>query len=402
MINQFGEISIPLAGNICLTGRKSLPIINFGVANFIVQRYKTAMKYAQEYRTSDIVRSMVDRIHRISRRRVRFMEVCGTHTMSIFRHGIRSLLPETITLLSGPGCPVCVTAQSEIDAFIKLAGKENVILTSFGDLLKVPGNNSSLQQQRAIGKDVRIVYSTVDALEIARKYPDKKIVFAGVGFETTAPTVAASILSAKAMNLDNFFVFSAHKRVPPALFALMNMKNIQIDGFILPGHVSLIIGMKAYRPFFEKYHLPCVAAGFEPADILRAVQMLVEQIESGCPKLENAYERAVSEDGNPKAVRMMEEVFENTDAEWRGIGKIPDSGLAIRDEFADYDAKRRFEIDVADTENPKGCICGQILTGLKIPPDCPLYKKVCTPENPTGPCMVSTEGTCAAYYRFSN
>ena len=359
------------------------------------------MKYAAEYRTGNIIRHLTERIHQIGNRRVRFMEVCGTHTMSIFRHGIRSLLPKTMTLLSGPGCPVCVTAQSEIDAFIALAGKENVILTSFGDLLRVPGNNSSLQQQRAMGKDVRIVYSTVDALEIAQKYPDKNVVFAGVGFETTAPTVAASILSAKTMNVNNFFVFSAHKRVPPALYALMDMEKTQIDGFILPGHVSLMIGMKAYRPFFEKYQQPCVATGFEPADILRALLMLVEQIEAGSPKLENAYERAVSEDGNPKAIRMMEEVFENTDANWRGIGVIADSGLAIRDEFADYDAKRRFEIDIADTENPKGCICGQILTGLKTPPDCPLYKKVCNPENPTGPCMVSTEGTCAAYYRFS-
>jgi len=359
------------------------------------------MKYAEEYRTGNIIRHLTERIHQISHRRIRLMEVCGTHTMSIFRHGIRSLLPETMTLLSGPGCPVCVTAQSEIDAFIALAGKENVILTSFGDLLRVPGNNSSLQQQRAMGKDVRIVYSTVDALEIAQKYPDKNVVFAGVGFETTAPTVAASILSAKTMNVNNFFVFSAHKRVPPALYALMDMEKTQIDGFILPGHVSLMIGMKAYRPFFEKYQQPCVAAGFEPADIFRAILMLVEQIEAGSPKLENAYERAVSEDGNPKAIRMMEEVFENTDANWRGIGVIADSGLAIRDEFADYDAKRRFEIDIADTENPKGCICGQILTGLKTPPDCPLYKKVCSPENPTGPCMVSTEGTCAAYYRFS-
>ncbi len=359
------------------------------------------MKYTQEYRTPDIAGHFATRIREISRKKIRLMEVCGTHTMSIFRHGIRTLLPENITLLSGPGCPVCVTAQQEIDAIIELSEIGDVILTSFGDLLRIPGKHSSLQQKRAEGRDVRIVYSTTDALDIARQNPGKRVVFAGVGFETTAPTVAAAILSAKTENLKNFFVFSAHKQVPPALFALMNMEKVRIDGFILPGHVSVIIGMNAYRPFFETYHLPCVAAGFEPSDILSAIAMLVEQIEAGTPTLNNAYPRAVSDNGNPKAVRIMQSVFETADARWRGIGVITGSGLEIREQFSDFDAKTHFNIDILDTETPKGCACGDILTGIRTPPECPLYKKICTPIHPVGPCMVSSEGTCAAYFRYS-
>lgn len=359
------------------------------------------MKYLHEYRTSELAQHLVRRVHDVSRKKIRLMEVCGTHTMSIFRHGIRALLPETISLLSGPGCPVCVTAQHEIDAIIALAEINNVILTTFGDLLKVPGRNSSLLSERAKGRDVRIVYSTTDALEIAKNNPDKNIVFAGIGFETTAPTVAASILSAKMENLQNFSVFSAHKQVPPALFALMNMEKVCIDGFILPGHVSVIIGMKAYRPFFDKYQLPCVAAGFEPSDILSAIAMLTEQIENRNPKLDNAYERSVSEDGNPKAMNIMQKVFQTADAGWRGIGVIADSGLEIREEFAGFDAKKRFDIECPEIEEPKGCACGEILIGVKTPPECALYKKLCTPVHPIGPCMVSSEGTCAAYFRYS-
>ncbi len=359
------------------------------------------MKYTQEYRTPDIAGHLVKRIREISRKKIRLMEVCGTHTVSVFRNGIRSLLPENITLLSGPGCPVCVTSQQEIDAIIALAEAEDVILTTFGDLLRVPGRNSSLQQKRAEGRDVRIVYSTTDALDIAGKNPGKRVVFAGVGFETTAPTVAAAILSAKTEHLKNFFVFSAHKQVPPALSALMNMEKVRIDGFILPGHVSVIIGMNAYRPFFEKHHLPCAAAGFEPSDILSAIAMLADQIGTGTPELGNAYPRAVSENGNLRAVQIMQTVFETSDARWRGIGVIPCSGLEIRGQFADFDAKKHFNLEISDTEIPKGCACGEILTGIRTPPECALYKKLCTPTHPVGPCMVSSEGTCAAYFRYS-
>jgi len=361
-----------------------------------------AIPHTEAYRNPEISRKIAAQIRNISRKKVRLMEVCGTHTMSIFRSGIRTLLPDTISLISGPGCPVCVTSQSEIDAFIALSGKKDVITATFGDLMRVPGSNSSLQKERADGKDIRMVYSVFDALEIAKKNPDKKIVFPGVGFETTAPTIAASVISARDMNIENYFVFSAHKLVPPALFALTDMKNTHIGGFLLPGHVSVIIGMKAYLPFFEKCRIPCVAAGFEPADILQGILMLISQIESENPKLENAYSRAVSFEGNEKAKKIMAEVFEPADALWRGLGIIPESGLKIREEFAGFDAEKAFEIGnlKSEADEPGGCACGEILTGLKSPRDCPLYKKICTPVNPVGPCMVSGEGTCAAYYRY--
>ena len=354
----------------------------------------------EEYRDPDISQKLADRIGKISTKEIRLMEVCGTHTTAIFRSGIRSLLPETIHLISGPGCPVCVTAQREVDAFLELTKIDDVIVTTFGDLMRVPGTNSSLQRERANGRDIRMVYSTFDAVDIARKNPDKKVVFLGVGFETTAPTIAASIMTAKQMSVGNYFVFSAHKLVPPALAALMESRSIKIDGFILPGHVSVIIGMNAYQPVVDEYQIPCVVAGFEPTDILQSILMLVEQIESGEVKLENAYQRVVTREGNRKAQKILEDVFEIVDAPWRGIGTIPKSGLEIGEDYIAFDAQRVFEIDVPEPEEPKGCACGEILTGLKTPPECPLYKNVCTPMDPVGPCMVSSEGTCAAYYRY--
>jgi hydrogenase expression/formation protein HypD len=310
------------------------------------------------------------------------------------------MLPETVSLLSGPGCPVCVTDQAEIDTFIELSRQPEVIITTFGDLMRVPGSASSLQRERAEGRDIRIVYSTMDALAVAQKNPGKQVVFLGVGFETTAPTIAAAILSAARMKLKNFCVSSAHKTVPQALEALASLDDVRINGLILPGHVSVIIGLNAYRPFFERHHLPSVVSGFEPADILQAIAMLIEQIESGRPRLENAYPRAVTESGNVKAVKMLSEVFEPADACWRGIGLIPLSGLKIRDAYAEFDAAARFALELPEARVPQGCACGEILTGKKIPPECALYKKVCTPMEPVGPCMVSSEGTCAAYYRY--
>ncbi|MFH1666146.1 MAG: hydrogenase formation protein HypD [Elusimicrobiota bacterium] len=360
-----------------------------------------SIKHLEEYRDPDISRAIIGNIKKISRKKVRLMEVCGTHTMSIFRSGIRTLLPDTISLLSGPGCPVCVTDQKEIDAFIELSKIDDVIIATFGDLLKVPGTKSSLQKERAEGKNIQIVYSTFDAIDIARKNPDKKIVFIGVGFETTAPTIAASILSARDKNIDNYFVFSAHKLVPPALTALMSNNNLNIDGFILPGHVSVIIGEKAYLPFFEKYKIPCAITGFEPADILQAILLLVRQIEDGNSKLENLYQRAVTFDGNEKAKKIMRDVFETVDVSWRGIGIIPKSGLKIREKFSSFDAEKMFKLDIPEAVISKGCSCGEILQGIKIPTECSLYKKICTPVNPVGPCMVSSEGTCAAYYRYN-
>ena len=358
------------------------------------------MKHLEEYRDPEISRKIIEQIKKESQKNIRLMEVCGTHTVSIFRNGIRSLLPQTISLLSGPGCPVCVTAQNEIDAFVELAQREDVIITTFGDLIRVPGADSSLQSEKAKGRDIRIVYSTFDALEIAKKNPDKHVVFLGIGFETTAPTIAASIKAAQDLNLKNYFVISAHKLLPPALFALAENQNINIDGFILPGHVSVVIGVKAYIPFFEKYNIPGVVAGFEPIDILQAIHMLVRQIEGNVPKIENGYKRAVSFDGNPKAQSIMDLVFEPADAAWRGIGIIPSSGFKIRKEFEAFDAQNVFDIKLKESKEPKGCACGEILIGLKIPPQCLLYQKKCTPMHPVGPCMVSSEGTCAAYYRY--
>ena len=357
-------------------------------------------KHSKEYRDPEISQRIIEKIKGISQKKVRLMEVCGTHTMAIFKSGIRSLLPPTITLLSGPGCPVCVTARNEIDAFIEISKIDDVIVATFGDLIRVPGTNSSLQKEKAEGRDIRIVYSAMDAIEIARNNPQKKVVFLGVGFETTAPTIAASILVASQTSLENYLVYSAHKLVPPALSALMENKAVNIDGFLLPGHVSVIIGSQAYKPFFNKYHLPCSIAGFEPADLLQSILMLVDQIESNKPRLDNDYSRAVTNEGNVKAKKLLEDIFKIVDTKWRGIGTIKQSGLKIRKCFEIFDAQKQLEFVLPPTQPPRGCLCGEILIGAKIPPECPLYKKVCTPQDPEGPCMVSSEGTCAAYYRF--
>ncbi|MEJ2039321.1 MAG: hydrogenase formation protein HypD [Desulfosarcinaceae bacterium] len=359
------------------------------------------LSYTQAYRDPQLAQSLVRRIEACSTRTIRLMEVCGTHTMAIFRHGIRSLLPGTITLLSGPGCPVCVTAQGDIDMFVELARRPDVVITTFGDLMRVPGSGSSLKEESAAGADVRVVYSPLDAVTLAKEQPGKTVVFLGVGFETTVPTIAAAVVTARKLGLANFCVCTAHKVVPPALAALMANPQVQVDGFLLPGHVSVIIGLQAYEPFFQAHHTPAVVAGFEPTDILQAVLSLAQQIESGRPALENAYPRAVSDRGNTKAQQMIETVFEPGDAVWRGIGVIPGSGLNMRAEFADFDAARRFGLQPGEAPEPKGCACGEILTGIKTPRECPLFRKRCTPMNPVGPCMVSSEGTCAAYYRYS-
>ena len=358
------------------------------------------LKHMAEYRDAALAQTLLEKIRGASRRPVRLMEVCGTHTVSIFRSGIRSLLPGTITLLSGPGCPVCVTDQAEIDAFVALARQPDVILATFGDLMRVPGSRSSLQRERAEGRDIRVVYSTLDALEIARAHPGRTVVFLGVGFETTAPTVAAAIAAAAAQKVENFTVFSAHKLVPPALEALMTGGAPGVDGFILPGHVSVIIGLEAYRPFFERHRTPCAVAGFEPTDILQAVAELTAQVGQGRADLVNCYPRAVGAQGNPRALELMTQVFAPADAAWRGIGVIPASGLAIRQAYAAHDAGRRFALDLPEPKVPAGCACGQVLTGRITPPECALYRKACTPMAPVGPCMVSSEGTCAAYYRY--
>lgn len=359
------------------------------------------MKFIDEFRDRHIARELAARIAQAAVKPLTFMEVCGTHTMAIARHGLKALLPETVRLISGPGCPVCVTPQAEIDRFIALGKLPDVILTSFGDMLRVPGSRSSLEQERARGADVRVVYSPLDAVRIAREHPDRRVVFCGVGFETTAPGVALAILEAQKSGLTNFFVYGAHKVVPPALHALASDPEIRLDGFLCPGHVSVIIGSRAYEPVAHHYRLPCVIAGFEPLDILQAVLLLVEQAAAGRAEVETPYTRVVLPDGNPAALQCLRTVFAPADAEWRGLGVIPGSGLRIRLEFAAFDAAAWLP---PPEEAPKetGCECGRILTGRQSPRDCPLFGAACTPVNPVGPCMVSSEGACAAEYRYAH
>ncbi|OGO31930.1 MAG: hydrogenase formation protein HypD [Chloroflexi bacterium RBG_16_56_11] len=358
------------------------------------------MKYVNEYRDPELAKKLLERIHQRSRKHVRLMEFCGGHTVAVFKHGLRQLLPPNIEMLSGPGCPVCVTASADLDKAIALGKLPGIIVSSFGDMVRVPGSQASLQQARAEGADVRIVYSAQDALEIAQENPDKSVVFIGIGFETTAPTIAASILRAEQEKITNYYVLSLHKVCPPIMKAILDLGEVRLDGIICPGHVSAIIGSLPYRFIADDYGIACAISGFEPVDILLAVEMLVEQIESGQPKVEIAYRRGVKPEGNPAALKLLDTVFEIGDADWRGIGVVPASGLSIRKNFEKYDAAKSFEIDAGPTREPKGCICGGILRGVSTPLECKLFRETCTPEHPVGPCMVSSEGSCATYYEY--
>lgn len=358
------------------------------------------MKYIQEYRNRDLIEKWVKRIHDISRKPVRFMEVCGGHTMSIHKFGIQSMIPQTIKLLSGPGCPVCVSDKKYIDQAIAYSRLSDVIIATFGDLIRVPGSTSSLEKEKGRGSDVRIVYSVLDALSIALKNPSKKIVFLGIGFETTSPGSAAGILKAYKDGISNFQLFSSHKILPPALSALID-EGVQLDGYICPGHVSAITGSKIYEPVAKTYGLSCVVAGFEPLDLLQAIYMLVEQRENNDPKVDIQYKRVVKPEGNIIAQNMLEEVFEPRAEWWRGLGVLPESGFGIKDKYAAFDAEKNIEVVVEETIEDKGCICGEILKGLKTPIECNLFDKVCSPNNPVGACMVSNEGSCHAHYKYS-
>jgi hydrogenase expression/formation protein HypD len=358
------------------------------------------MKYIDEYRDGGIAKALSDQIRAISTRRARLMEICGTHTMAIFRHGIRTLLPEDVELVSGPGCPVCVTAMEEVDRAVKLAQSPGVIVTTFGDMLRVPGSQSSLQGEQAQGAAVKMVYSTFDALKMAAEHPNHEVVFLGIGFETTAPTVAAAIKTAYENNQSNFSVLSAHKLLPPAMDALLSSGDLGIDGFICPGHVTTIIGTSSYETVVEQYHTPCVVTGFEPIDILQGILLLVEQVENGRAEVQIQYTRGVHPEGNPAALRVMDEVFVPCDSPWRGLGSIPGSGLSIREKYSRHDAAKKFDIEVPAAKEPPGCRCAEILRGAAKPPDCKLFRKSCTPRTPVGPCMVSSEGTCAAYFKY--
>lgn len=361
------------------------------------------MKYLNEFRNKEIVDKLARRINDLMAdidRDITLMEVCGTHTMVIFRYGIKDLLPPRLHLLSGPGCPVCVTSNEYLDKTIAYAREDGVIIATFGDMVKVPGSKSNLAKEKSEGAQIRVVYSSLEALKIARDNPRSKIIFLGIGFETTAPTVASSILIASQEKLSNYFVLSSHKIIPPAMRALVEDGQIKIDGFICPGHVSAITGSKIYEFISRDYGIPCVVAGFEPIDVLQSISLILSQIKSVQAKVENEYKRAVTREGNLKAQSLMEEVFDLDTSNWRGIGEIEQSGLKIREKYRDFDVEKRFPISIEEPhENPE-CICGAILKGLKTPLDCSLFKKVCHPTHPVGACMVSAEGTCAAYYKY--
>jgi len=355
----------------------------------------------EQFHDPALCRDLLDRLRAELSGELRFMEVCGTHTVAIFQSGLRSLLPKEIVHLSGPGCPVCVTHESEVNAFLDLAGTPGVIVATFGDLMRVPGRKGhNLKSAQADGGRVSVVYSPFDALKLAKDNPGDTVVFLGVGFETTAPTVAATVLMARAQGLKNFKVLSFHKLVPPALEVLLADKGTRIDGFILPGHVSAVIGLAPYLPIAERYGKAAAITGFEPVDILQALIFLAKCKTEGRAEVTNLYRRVVSDAGNAKARQIMEQVFDPADALWRGIGLIPGSGLEFSKEFEEFDAKKLYGITIEDCPPLPGCKCGEVLKGRIRPDECPLFKKSCTPAKPVGPCMVSTEGSCAAYFKY--
>jgi hydrogenase expression/formation protein HypD len=353
-------------------------------------------------RSGEAARAVLADIRRLSERvgPVRLMEVCGTHTMAIRRAGIPSLLPPGVELLSGPGCPVCVTPNQVIDRAVALARLPGVCLATFGDMLRVPGSSTSLAEARAAGAEVEVVYSPLDALRLAEARPARTVVFAGVGFETTAPTVAAALQAARARRLPNFAVLAAHKLVPPALEALLARPDVRVDGFLMPGHVSVVIGSDAYLPVAARHGVPCVVAGFEPVDVLLAVRMLLAQRAEGRAAVEVEYRAVVRPGGNPHARALLAEVFTPEDSPWRGLGVIPGSGLGLAADYRGLDALARFPLELEPTREHPGCRCGEVLVGALRPPECALFGQACTPARPVGPCMVSSEGTCAAYHKF--
>ncbi|MGE5279791.1 MAG: hydrogenase formation protein HypD [Deltaproteobacteria bacterium] len=332
--------------------------------------------------------------------RIRLMEVCGTHTMAIARAGIKQLLPDSVALLSGPGCPVCVTSARDIDRALALGRQKDVTFATFGDMMRVPGSRGSLQDLKREGHDVRVVYSCLDALEVARRHPGRQVVFMGVGFETTSPTVAATVLKARRAGIRNFSVFSCFKLIFPALETLLRAGDVRVDGFLCPGHVSVITGSRPYERIARRFGKPCVITGFEPSDIIGGISTLIRLIRHRRPRVVIEYKRAVRPAGNRKAAALLATVFEPVTAAWRGLGTIPDSGLAFRRAFRDFDAARRWPVRAAAVREPAGCLCGAVLRGSKAPGDCRLFGKKCVPERPVGPCMVSSEGACAAFYRY--
>lgn len=358
------------------------------------------MKFIDEFRDKELAKGILKNIEKTSKRPVQLMEVCGTHTVSIFRYGIRGLLPEQVKLLSGPGCPVCVTPNQDIDLAIALSRQKDMIIVTFGDMMRVPGSTSSLQKEKAEGRDIRTIYSSLEALTIAREHPDKRVTFFAIGFETTSPTIAVAILRTKDEKIKNLFFLNSQKRISPALYALLQSKKLKVDGFILPGHVSAILGTRPYQFIAKEFGKPAVITGFEPLDILQGVWMLIKQIEENRAAIDIQYGRIVHENGNPLAMQKIEEVFVHDHAQWRGLGSIPESGYRFRESFKTLDAGH-FDVEVEPPREHPECLCGEVLQGIKTPLECRLFKAVCHPENPVGPCMVSIEGTCHTYFKFS-
>ncbi len=359
------------------------------------------MKYLDEYRNPELAKKYLEEIKRINSKPWNVMEVCGGQTHSLVKHGILDVLPDKINMIHGPGCPVCVTPLEEIDKAIELSLMPNVVLCSFGDMLRVPGSEKSLLQARAEGGDVRVLYSPLEAVELAAQNPDKEIVFFAVGFETTAPANALSVIRAGQLGITNYSILTSHVLVPPAIEAIMNDPQSKVDAFLAAGHVCTIMGVDEYYPLVEKYNVPIVVTGFEPIDLLQGLLMVIKQLESGEAKVENQYSRIVSEEGNVLAKKNIFKVFEIGDRMWRGIDVIPDSGYQVNKSYAAYDANRKFDIKEIKTKENQECIAGDIMKGIKKPVECPNFGVDCTPQNPLGAPMVSSEGACAAYYNFS-
>ncbi len=360
------------------------------------------MRFVDEYRDPAAARALVARITSLGGGdHYKFMEICGGHTHTIYRHGIEHILPTSVELVHGPGCPVCVIPMGRVDDAISLAKEPGVIFTSFGDMMRVPGSQGNLLKAKAEGADVRFVYSPLDALRIAVDNPGRDVVFFAVGFETTAPSTAVTLLQARARGISNFRVFSNHVTIVPPLKVILGSPNLRLDGFLGPGHVSTVIGQRPYRFVAAEYGKPLVTAGFEPLDILQAIAMLLAQIREGRCEIENQYSRVVKEDGNPKALAVLREVFEPREQfEWRGLGPIPGSALKLRPAFADFDAELHYQLPGIRVADPKACQCGEVLKGAIKPWECKVFGTACTPETPIGTCMVSSEGACAAYYNF--
>jgi hydrogenase expression/formation protein HypD len=359
------------------------------------------MAYQTEYRDAHLVRGVIEEIRRTVTQNWTIMEICGGQTHAILHYGLDQLLPPEIELVHGPGCPVCVTSLELIDKALVIAAQPNVIFTSYGDMLRVPGSHRDLFSVRAGGGQVRVVYSPLDAVKIAQENPDKQVVFFAIGFETTGPANAMSVVQAKMLGLKNYSVLVSHVCVPPAMHAILGSPANRVQGFLGAGHVCSVMGYWEYPPIAEKYRVPIVVTGFEPLDLVQGVLMTVQQLEKGSCEVQNAYPRVVTQEGNKAAQAMLRRVFEPCDRKWRGIGPIPMSGWRLTEEFTDYDAERRFDVGSIHTQESQVCIAGQILQGLKKPTECPAYGKQCTPDTPLGATMVSSEGACAAYYRYA-